>query len=121
MSPTQIADLEAEFRRRGKVDPAADSVWRLASALLIDAASKAQPSPLLTAPELATALSLKGEGWQTIHRWKRAGKIPAAIDEPNCCRFDLAEVRAALAARAARATSDDFKPRLPMDLGRVNG
>lgn len=52
---------------------------------------------LLTSKELAEALAIS---WQVVGRWKREGKIPAAIDEPGCLRFDLAEVRAVLAARA---------------------
>ena len=61
-------------------------------------------APLLSARELAHRLGLADQGWQTVLRWKRAGKIPAAVDEPGCVRFDLAEVRAALAARAAEAS-----------------
>lgn len=40
MTTAEVHKLEAEFRRRGQEDPAADTVWRLASALLIDAESK---------------------------------------------------------------------------------
>ncbi len=58
------------------------------------------PAPLLTAREVAPHL---GVNWQIVHRWRKEGKIPAAIAEPGCVRFDLAEVRAALAARAVAA------------------
>lgn len=103
MSPTQIAELEAEFIRRANADKAAGdllnaSTWQLAASLLIEAAGKSQPSPLLTSKELGPLLSVS---WQTVTRWKLEGRIPAAIDEPGCLRFDLAEVRAALATRAA--------------------
>lgn len=59
-----------------------------------------EPQPLMTSKELAPLL---GVSWQVLNRWKREGRIPAAIDEPSCLRFDLAEVRKALAARAAEA------------------
>lgn len=62
-------------------------------------------NPLLSARELAPHLGLATNGgWQTVLRWKREGRIPAAVDEPGCIRFDLAEVRAALAARALEAS-----------------
>lgn len=107
MSPTQIAELEAEFIRRANADKAAGddlnaSTWQLAAALLIKAASEAEPSPLLTSKELGPLL---GVSWQTVTRWKLEGRIPAAIDEPGCLRFDLAEVRAALAARATQTAA----------------
>ncbi len=57
--------------------------------------------PLLSAREIAPLLGLKQEaGWQTVLRWHREGKIPAAISEPTFVRFDLQAVRAALAERA---------------------
>jgi len=57
--------------------------------------------PLLDPKELAAALALKGKyPDQTVARWYREGRIPAAIKEGNILRFDLAEVRAALARRA---------------------
>lgn len=37
MTTAEVTKLEAEFRRRGAADPSADTIWRLASALLIDA------------------------------------------------------------------------------------
>lgn len=58
------------------------------------------PARLLTAAELAEILAIAPK---VARQWKRDGRIPAAIDEPGCIRFDLAEVRAALAARAAEA------------------
>lgn len=58
------------------------------------------PARLLTAAELAEILALAPK---VVRLWKRDGRIPAAIDEPGCIRFDLAAVRAALAARAAEA------------------
>lgn len=58
------------------------------------------PLPLMTSKEIAPLL---GVSWQIVGRWKREGRIPAAIDEPGCLRFDLVEVRKALAARAAEA------------------
>lgn len=101
MTPTQIAELEAEFIRRAHADKDAGhelnaSTWQLAASLLIGAASNAS-APLLTSKEIAPILKVS---WQTVTRWKIEGRIPAAIDEPGCLRFDLAEVRAALASRA---------------------
>ena len=59
------------------------------------------PPPLLSARELAPLLGLAGKhAYQTISTWHREGRFPAAIDEPNFVRFDLAEVREALAKRA---------------------
>lgn len=40
MTTAEVTTLEAEFRRRGKEDPENDTVWRLASALLIAAEGK---------------------------------------------------------------------------------
>jgi hypothetical protein len=40
MTTAEVTALESEFRRRGKEDPENDTVWRLASALLIAAESK---------------------------------------------------------------------------------
>jgi len=58
---------------------------------------------LLTAKELAPLIGLKSpQGWQTVHRWKREGRIPAAVDEPHFLRFDLEEVKASLKARAKK-------------------
>ena len=62
------------------------------------ATHKAERGELLTSKEIAPLL---GINWQVVGRMKREGVIPAAIDEPGCLRFDLGEVRAALAARAA--------------------
>lgn len=56
---------------------------------------------LLTAAELAPLLGLPSEN--VVHRWKREGRIPAAVDEGRIVRFDLAECRAALARRAEKA------------------
>ena len=39
MTTAEVHKLELEFRRRAAADPAADTVWRLASALLIAAES----------------------------------------------------------------------------------
>jgi predicted site-specific integrase-resolvase len=55
---------------------------------------------LLTAAELADILAIAPK---VARQWKREGRIPAAVDEPGCIRFDLSEVLAALAARAAEA------------------
>jgi predicted site-specific integrase-resolvase len=55
---------------------------------------------LITAAELAEHLGIAAK---VVTKWKRDGRIPAAIDEPNCIRFDLAEVRKALAQRAAES------------------
>jgi hypothetical protein len=40
MTTAEVTKLESEFRQRGAADPTADSVWRLAAALLIDAESR---------------------------------------------------------------------------------
>lgn len=56
---------------------------------------------LLTAAELAEVLGIAAK---VARQWKREGRIPAAVDEPGCIRFDLTEVRAALAARALEAS-----------------
>jgi predicted site-specific integrase-resolvase len=55
---------------------------------------------LITASELADHLGIAAK---VCRQWKRDGRIPAAIDEPGCIRFDLAEVRKALAQRAAES------------------
>lgn len=53
-----------------------------------------QPGPLLTTMALAKALSLSRD---TVDRLAKSGTIPIASPKPR--RFDLAEVRKALAAR----------------------
>ncbi len=59
--------------------------------------------PLLSAREIAPLLGLKQKrGWETVLLWRREGKIPAAIAEPNLIRFDLQAVRSALAERAQK-------------------
>jgi excisionase family DNA binding protein len=55
---------------------------------------------LLTSAELADALGLHRN---TVKKWQAAGTIPVAIREGNTHRFDLADVRKALAKRAAKA------------------
>jgi hypothetical protein len=50
MTPTQIAELEAEFIRRARADEAAGdqlngSTWRLAAALLTTAAAETSTPP----------------------------------------------------------------------------
>lgn len=58
---------------------------------------------LLTSKELAPLIGFNTpNGWQIVLRWKKQGKIPAAVDEPNFIRFDLAEVKTALKARAKK-------------------
>lgn len=58
---------------------------------------------LLTAKELAPLIGLSTEhGWRVALRWFREGRFPAAINEPRCVRFDLAEVKTALKARAKK-------------------
>jgi hypothetical protein len=65
------------------------------------AKQKAERGELLTSKQIAPLIGLS---WKVVHEWKSAGVIPAAIDEPGCLRFDLAAVRSALAARAAKKT-----------------
>ncbi len=54
------------------------------------------PHPLLTTRELAAHLSVQP---RTVRRWARARAIPHLRPTPKTLRFDLADVRAALAAR----------------------
>ena len=62
------------------------------------------PQPYLTAKELAPLIGITTpQGWQTVLRWHRNKKIPAAVNEGHLIRFDLAEVKAALKSRAKKA------------------
>jgi excisionase family DNA binding protein len=56
-------------------------------------------SKLLTSEELAEALSVHRN---TVMNWFQAAMIPAAIHEGKTLRFDLADVRRALAKRATQ-------------------
>lgn len=64
-------------------------------------------SELLTAEQLAPMIGFTCKSGKVIvGRWKNEGRIPAAVDEPNFVRYDLAEVRAALKERAERKAAD---------------
>jgi excisionase family DNA binding protein len=53
--------------------------------------------PLITAAEVAEKLKCSEE---IVRRWRREGRIPAAVVEKNFIRFRWSEVSAALAKRA---------------------
>jgi predicted site-specific integrase-resolvase len=54
---------------------------------------------LLTARQLAKEI---GISYRTVLEWTAAGVIPIAIHECRIFRYDIEEVRAALAKRAAK-------------------
>lgn len=56
-------------------------------------------SDLLTTQQLAAALNV---GAQTVRDWHKAGVIPAEIAEGHVFRFNLENVREALAKRAKK-------------------
>lgn len=47
MTTAEVTKLESEFRQRGAADPTADSVWRLAAALLLDAESRSLTTSII--------------------------------------------------------------------------
>lgn len=108
MNALDVAKLEGEFMDRALAEKAAGdllaaSTWQLAAAMLVNAQSAASDAvaPLMGPEALAAALGIEGSyPEQTVCRWYREGRIPAAIKEGNILRFDLAAVRSALAARA---------------------
>lgn len=52
------------------------------------------PKKLVTAPEMAAALSVSTD---TLKRWVRTGKVPAPIKmSARCSRFDLGAVMLAI-------------------------
>lgn len=99
MNATDVANLEAEFRRRAIEDN--DSTWRLAAALLITAHGNSEDSAakLLNCQELAAALSVDGS---QITHWHQAGTITPEFHVGKVIRFDLASVRAELAAKSPK-------------------
>jgi excisionase family DNA binding protein len=62
--------------------------------------SKQRRRGLYTAAEIAEMLSVEP---RTIHCWAEAGKIPVALRASRTVRFDLDDVKAALAKETAEA------------------
>ena len=58
----------------------------------------------LTARQLAEILQISES---TVHRLRRAGRIPAVVVTNRLIRFNLRDVKAALAANIKRPHSDD--------------
>jgi excisionase family DNA binding protein len=63
-------------------------------------------SEFLTAGQLAKMLQISET---SVHRLRRQGKIPAVMLTPRLIRFNLRDVRAALAAQQPDVTSDTVR------------
>lgn len=66
----------------------------------------------LTARQLAEVLQISQA---TVHRLRRQGRIPAVMVTPRLIRFNLRDVRSALATQSTQSNSDDA----PLKIKRV--
>jgi excisionase family DNA binding protein len=94
------------MRARGaeqSFQPLTSSIWPLAFTCMPDQ-PKEKRSEFLTARQLADVLQVSES---TIHRLRRAGRIPAILLTGRLIRFNLRDVKTALRPHAERAHRED--------------